>query len=141
FVQIFSIVAVFILVIACINFMNMATARAAIRAKEVGIRKVVGAQRRALVAQYLAESTMISLLAMLLALAMVFLLLPVINQIVSKEIEIQLTRPVFLAVVVGTVAITGFFAGSYPAFFLSGYQPVQVLKSSSTKMLSGTFLR
>lgn len=141
YVRIFSMVAVFILVIACINFMNMATARAAMRAKEVGIRKVIGAQRRLLIFQFIGESTLISLIAMMIALVGVYLLLPLFNAIVSKHVAIDLSDPFFLVVVAGIVVVTGVAAGSYPAFFLSSYQPAQVLKGSSHTLLSGTFLR
>jgi ABC-type antimicrobial peptide transport system permease subunit len=134
-------VAIFILVIACINFMNMATARAANRSKEVGVRKVVGAQRKSLVMQFIGESTLISFLSMTLALAIVFLLLPLFNAVVNKQIILDLTDGGFLLTVIFIVVITGILAGSYPAFFLSAYQPSQVLKGSAAQNLSGTALR
>ena len=140
YVQIFSIVAVFILVIACINFMNMATAKAAARSKEVGVRKVVGAQRKALIFQFIAESTLLALLAMIIAVAVVYLMLPLFNSLVSKEISLHLFEPKFLLIVVLIVVITGLLAGSYPAFYLSSYQPAQVLKGGSTQA-TGTALR
>jgi putative ABC transport system permease protein len=133
YVQIFSIVAVFIVVIACINFMNMATAKAAARSKEVGVRKVVGAQRKSLIFQFIAESTFLSFLAMLIAVATVYVLLPLFNAIVSKEITLQLFAPKFLLVVIFIVLLTGLLAGSYPAFHLSSYQPAQVLKGGSAQ--------
>lgn len=140
YVKIFSIVAIFILVIACTNFMNMATAKAASRAKEVGIRKVVGAQRKALIFQFIAETTLISLLSMIIALFIVYLLLPVFNLIVSKQIVMDFSNPQFVAAVFLIIVITGLLAGSYPAFFLSSYQPAQVLKSSSSQNLSRSSL-
>jgi putative ABC transport system permease protein len=140
YVQIFSIVAVFILAIACINFMNMATAKAATRSKEVGVRKVVGAQRKSLVLQFIAESTFISFLAMVIAVAVVYLMLPLFNSIVSKEISLQLFEPKFLVTVILIVLVTGLLAGSYPAFYLSSYQPAQVLKGGSAQA-TGTSLR
>ncbi|HEY0656158.1 MAG TPA: ABC transporter permease [Chryseosolibacter sp.] len=140
YVQIFSIVAVFIVIIACINFMNMATAKAAARAKEVGVRKVIGAQKKSLIFQFIAESTLLSFLAMLIAIAVVYLLLPVFNSIVSKEISLQLFEPQFLLIVVSIVVVTGLLAGSYPAFYLSSYQPAQVLKGGSSQA-RGTSLR
>lgn len=140
FVQIFSIVAVFILTIACINFMNMATAKAAARAKEVGVRKVVGAQRKSLVFQFIAESTFLSFLAMIIAVAVVYLMLPLFNSLVSKEISLHLFEPQFLLIVILIVLVTGLLAGSYPAFYLSSYQPAQVLKGGSAQA-SGTSLR
>ncbi len=141
YVQIFSVVAVFILVIACINFMNMATAKAANRAKEVGVRKVVGAQRKSLVMQFIAESTLISLIAMLIAIAIVYLTLPLFNLLVSKEIVLALFELRFFTTVILIVLVTGLLAGSYPAFFLSSYQPVQVLKGGSGSAVSGSSLR
>lgn len=140
YVQIFSIVAVFILVIACINFMNMATAKAATRSKEVGVRKVVGAQKKSLVLQFIAESTFLSFLAMLGAVAIVYLMLPLFNSLVSKEIALNLVDPKFLLIVLFIILITGLLAGSYPAFYLSSYQPAQVLKGGSAQA-TGTSLR
>jgi putative ABC transport system permease protein len=140
-VRIFSIVAVFILVIACINFMNMATARAANRAKEVGVRKVVGAQRKSLIAQFIAESTLISFMAMLLAIALVYLALPMFNLLVTKQIIMDFGSLKFISILIAIVIITGLLAGSYPAFFLSSYQPASVLKSSSSQNFSGSALR
>ncbi|HYC86052.1 MAG TPA: ABC transporter permease [Chryseosolibacter sp.] len=130
YVKIFSIVAVFILLIACINFMNMATARAANRSKEVGIRKVVGAQRKSLIIQFIGESMLVSTIAMLIGIAVVYTLLPVFNALVGKQIVLDFSDPVFLLSIVGIIALTSVMAGSYPAFFLSAFQPVRVLKSS-----------
>lgn len=141
YVRIFSIVAVFILVIACINFMNMATAKAANRAKEVGVRKVVGAQRKSLIFQFIAESTLISLLSMVLALAVVYLLLPMFNTLVSKQITVSIVDAAFLSIVLLIIVVTGFLAGSYPAFYLSSYQPVQVLKGGASQNVGGASLR
>ncbi|HEY8936961.1 MAG TPA: ABC transporter permease [Cyclobacteriaceae bacterium] len=141
YVQIFSIVAIFILIIACINFMNMATAKAATRSKEVGIRKVVGAQRLSLIFQFIAESTVISLISALLALIFVTLLLPYFNLLVNKQIEVNFIDLNFLVSLLIIVVVTGVLAGSYPAFFLSSYQPVTVLKNSSSQRMSGSTLR
>ncbi len=141
YVRIITVVAIFILVIACINFMNMATAKAAMRAREVGVRKVMGAQRKSLILQFVGESTLITFAAMLIALGAAYLLLPLFNVIVGKEIAIDLADPMFLSVLVGIVITTGLFAGSYPAFFLSSYQPAHVLKGSSSQMSGGTLLR
>lgn len=140
YVQIFSIVAVFIVVIACINFMNMATAKAAARSKEVGVRKVVGAQRKSLIFQFIAESTLLSFIAMIIAIAIVYLMLPLFNAIVSKQIVLQLFDAKFLMIAVTIVLTTGLLAGSYPAFYLSSYQPAQVLKGGSAQV-RGTMLR
>ncbi len=140
YVQIFSVVAVFILVIACINFMNMATARAATRAKEVGVRKVVGAQKKSLILQFISESTLLCLLAMILALAVVALTLPLFNALVSKQIVLNVIEPKFFIVAIAIVLVTGALAGSYPAFYLSSYQPATVLKGGLAQA-AGTSLR
>ncbi len=141
YVQIFSVVAVFILIIACINFMNMATAKAAARAKEVGVRKVVGAQRTSLIFQFVSEATLISLIATLIALAVVTMALPLFNMIVGKEITMHFSDPVFLGALLTIVVVTGLLAGSYPAFFLSSYQPVAVLKSGTSGNTRNSLLR
>lgn len=141
YVQIFSVVAIFILVIACINFMNMATAKAVNRAKEVGVRKVIGAQRKSLVLQFMGESLVISFVSMLLAVSVVYLMLPLFNLVVAKQIVLNITDPEFIGVLALIVMVTGVLAGSYPALFLSGYQPSQVLKGNTNKNLSGSALR
>jgi putative ABC transport system permease protein len=141
YVKIFTLVAVFILVIACINFMNMATAKAAARAKEVGVRKVVGAQRRSLIFQFISEATLISFIAALIALTIVTLALPLFNLLVGKEIVLHFADPVFLAVLLMIVLVTGLLAGSYPAFFLSSYQPAAVLKGGASGDTGNSMLR
>jgi putative ABC transport system permease protein len=141
YVRMFAIVAVFILVIACINFMNMATARAMNRSKEVGIRKVVGAQRKSLIVQFIAESMLVSAVAMAVALAAVYMLLPVFNALVSKEIELVFSDVRFLSAVTAIIVITAVLAGSYPAFFLSAFQPVHVLKSAVSGRSGNATLR
>jgi len=141
YVKLFSVVGIFILVVACINFMNMATARATIRAKEVGVRKVIGAQRPSLIRQFLLESISLSSVSMVLALLMVFLFLPLFNVLVSKSLTLNLLDPSLLLPVLLIVLVSGILAGSYPAFFLSAYNPVSVLKGSSASMLTGSSLR
>jgi ABC-type antimicrobial peptide transport system permease subunit len=139
YVRIFAVVAIFILVIACINFMNMATARAVNRAKEVGVRKVVGAQRKSLILQFIGEAILISLFSMTLALLITYVLLPFFNILVAKQIVISLSDTMFWASAVVIVLITGILAGTYPAFFLSSYQPAQALKrAASSKGGSGS---
>ncbi|ADB38184.1 protein of unknown function DUF214 [Spirosoma linguale DSM 74] len=128
YVRIFSLVALFILLIACINFINLATARSALRAKEVGVRKVVGASRSSLIRQFLVESVLTSLLAIGLALLLVTLVLPAFNTTFGKRLSLDLTNPALWLGLVGLVLITGFLSGSYPALFLSGLQPVRILK-------------
>jgi putative ABC transport system permease protein len=141
YVRAFSFVAIFILVIACINFMNLATARAANRSREVGIRKVVGAQRRSLILQFIGESILMTALSLALALAIVHLLLPAFNGITGKHISIDYTTPVFPLSLVAILLITGMFAGSYPAFFLSSFQPAAVLKGNLSGAFTGAALR
>lgn len=128
YVRLFSIIALFILIIACINFMNLSTARASRRAKEVGIRKSVGAQRQSLIMQYLSESVATSLLSFGLACLIVWLFLPQFNLITSKQIVIQFDDLNLLLWSTGIVLATGLLAGSYPALFLSGFKPAAVLK-------------
>ena len=127
YVHIFSLIGIFILVIACINFMNLSTAKAARRIREVGVRKVVGARRVQLVMQYLGESIWMVLLSLLFALLWVELLLPSFNLLTDKELSLHL-RPGFLAAMASLVGLTGLLAGSYPALYLSGFRPVAVLK-------------
>ncbi|MEL6721112.1 MAG: ABC transporter permease, partial [Bacteroidota bacterium] len=128
YVRLFSVIAIFIMLIACINFMNLSTARASKRAQEVGIRKAIGAGRASLIRQYIGESVLISLIAMLLSLVLVFLLLTPFNAITGKNIVLALS-PEMIAVSIATVLVTGMLAGSYPAFYLSHFRPIQVIKS------------
>jgi putative ABC transport system permease protein len=139
YVNIFFVVAIFILVIACINFMNLATARSARRAKEVGLRKVIGAGRKQLIGQFLGESLMISFLALLIAVGLVWLLLPVFNELAGKELAIHLLDGKMILTLAAIAFVTGLISGSYPALFLSGFRPVQVLKGN-TKNNGGNLL-
>jgi putative ABC transport system permease protein len=129
YVYIFSAVALFILLIACINFMNLATARSANRAKEVGVRKVMGSERQQLVGQFMTESILTTTLAMVLALIIVAAALPGFNTIAAKELAIgQLVSPYYLPLLIALPIVVGLLAGSYPALFLSSFQPITVLK-------------
>jgi predicted permease len=128
YVRLFSVIAVFILVIACINFMNLSTARASRKAKEVGIKKSIGAQRHSLIAQYLSESMLTALVSLVLALAAVWLFLPKFNLITEKNIVLSLADPEIALWLLAITLITGMVAGSYPAIFLSGFKPAAVLK-------------
>ena len=128
YVRVFAIVALFILLIACINFMNLATARSATRAKEVGVRKVVGALRSSLVGQFLSESILTSLLAAVVALGLVWSILPTFNTVFEKQLTLNLGEPALWLIVLGLVVITGVLSGSYPALFLSSLQPIKILK-------------
>lgn len=134
YVNIFFVVALFILAVACINFMNLATARSSRRAKEVGLRKVVGAGRKQLIGQFLGESLLISFLALLIAVGLVWLFLPVFNDLAGKQLAIQLLNGKLLATLLGIAVLTGLISGSYPALFLSGFRPVQVLKGNMKNM-------
>ncbi len=128
YVRLFSIVAVFILLIACINFMNLTTARSVKRAKEIGIRKVVGAIRPMLMRQFIGEAILLSFLAVLLSILLVVLVLPSFNTLTSKEIQFPFSKFSFWTSLVTLTIITGFLAGSYPALFLSSFNPIKVLK-------------
>ena len=128
YVQLFTIIAIFIIIIACINFMNLATARSERRAREVGIRKSIGSKRRELVLQFLGESTLITAVAFAIALLLTQLILPYYNQMVEKELFIDFASIRFWLLVVGTVVFIGFLSGSYPALYLSSFEPVRVLK-------------
>ncbi|WP_026261817.1 ABC transporter permease [Spirosoma panaciterrae] len=139
YVYIFSAVALFILLIACINFMNLATARSAMRAREVGVRKVMGSERQQLVSQFMTESVLTSVLAMVLAIGIVALALPGFNTIAAKELTIhQLTSSYLLPILILLPFAVGLFAGSYPAFFLSSFQPIRVLKGGLSALKTGT---
>ena len=129
YVYIFAAIAFFIILLACINFMNLATARSANRAKEVGIRKTLGSLRTSLIRQFLTESVLLSLMATVLALVAAWLLLSPFNNVAGKEISSELfTKPWFLLSLLGLMLMVGVLAGSYPAFYLSSFRPVEVLK-------------
>ncbi len=129
YIYIFGAVAVFMLLIACINYMNLATARSANRAKEVGVRKVMGSQRGQLISQFLTESVVIALIALVASLILIYALLPGFNYMANKELPFSyiLQTPVLLSLI-GIVLFVGIVGGSYPAFYLSGFNPVNVLK-------------
>lgn len=141
YVRTFGVVALLILLIACVNFMNLATARASLRAKEVGIRKVIGAMRSSLVGQFLGESILLSLLAAVLAVVLVTSLLPLVNQFVHKQLTIQFTEPTFWLSILTLIAFTSLVAGSYPALFLSAMQPIRILKGKLTTAPSNALFR
>lgn len=131
YVYIFSAIAIFILLIACVNFMNLSTARSSNRAKEVGIRKVMGSQRGQLMMQFITESILVSFMAMVLALGIAQLLLPFFNELAGKEMSLGLfSKPWLVPVLLALVVVVGLLAGSYPAFFLSAFRPVLVLKGT-----------
>ena len=129
YVYIFSIIALFVLLIACINFMNLATARSSGRAKEVGLRKVVGAQRSQLIRQFLGESILTAVLSLLIAITLVILVLPEFNKFVGRSLSFNLMSNLFLVFLLFLFAISvGILSGIYPALFLSAFKPVRVLK-------------
>ncbi len=131
YIYIFGAVAVFILLIAAINYMNMATARSARRAREVGIRKVAGAYRKQLIGQFLSESLVLALIALVIALFLVYLLLPDFNNLAGKSMSFDLfAKPGLILSILGVTVLIGLLSGSYPAFFLSSFAPVKVLKGS-----------
>ena len=142
YVYIFTAVALFVLLIACINFMNLATARAVKRAKEVGMRKVVGARKNQLIFQFLGESLLLSFVSALAAVLVVIIALPQFNNLTGKGITITaLSNPSFISGLSIIALMVGLLAGVYPAFFLSAYKPVNTLRSRSSRSVSGTVLR
>lgn len=142
FVLIFAMIAALILAIACVNFMNITTARSGIRALEVGMRKVVGAKRADIIKQFLGESVFLSLISFFLAITLVDLFLPMFNRLQGKEMSLLGSGNMFIYLSLGIVAIvTGLFAGSYPAFFLSAFQPAKVLKKDIDRGRKGSLFR
>ncbi len=141
YVKLFSLVAIFILVIACINFMNLTTARSARRSKEIGVRKVVGAIRSKLMRQFLGEAIFTTAIAVVLSLVLLLFLLPAFNQLTSKTIVLPLTNISFWISLVGLTLVTGLIAGSYPSLFLSSFKPITVLKGTSKFSNSAAMFR
>ncbi len=140
YVQLFSIIAIFVLLIACINFMNLSTARATRRLKEVGIKKALGAHRKSLIGQYLGESMVMTVLSLLLALFLVVLLLPHFNQITGKQLSLNFDVRLILSILAIT-CITGLVAGSYPALYLSGFNPITALKGKLSSSVGEIWAR
>ncbi|HEY1018303.1 MAG TPA: ABC transporter permease [Sediminibacterium sp.] len=130
YVSLFIWIALIILAIACVNFMNLSTARSEKRAKEVGIRKTLGSGRAQLLIQFITESLLLSITAAILAMGLVYVLLPLFSQLLNQPIRIPYQEPALWLILTGITVITGLLAGSYPAFYLSGFQPVKVLKGS-----------
>jgi putative ABC transport system permease protein len=142
YVYMFSAIAIFILLIACVNFMNLSTARSSNRAREVGVRKVLGSPRKYLIAQFLAESLIVTFIATVIAVIGARLLLPLFNQMADKQLTLNAATFIWLApVLLVTVVVIGFLAGSYPAFFLSAFNPVDVLKGKLASGFKGGYLR
>jgi putative ABC transport system permease protein len=142
FLAILALIAALIQIIACINFMNLSTARASKRAKEVGVRKVIGAGRKDLVRQFLGESFLLSLISVMIALPLLVLVLPYLNQITQSDIQLSFLKDFRVWIMlVSLVFITGLVAGSYPAFYLSAFRVVKVIKGNFTNEISATGIR
>ncbi len=142
YVIIFAIVALFLVLIAAMNYMNLATARSAKRAREVGLRKVVGSHRGSLIFQFLTESTVLTFISLILSIGLLIVLLPHFNQLAGKSFEINVIyTPEIIMSVIGIIIAVGVFGGSYPAFYLSKFSPVTVLKGEITKGSSGSVFR
>lgn len=141
YVAVLSIIAVIIVLIGCINFMNLSTARSARRAKEVGLRKVAGAVRAQLIRQFLGESILVTVLSLMIALILVVLALPYINEIVGKKLTLDLIDPKLVLGLVGVTIVTGLVAGVYPALILSGFAPIKVLKKDVKSGAGGSVFR
>lgn len=138
YVRLFAIISVFVLLLACINFMNLSTARSEKRAKEVGIRKAVGSERRQLVNQFFSESFLVVAFAFVGAMLLVLLLLPWFNTVADKQMTFPWTSTPFWLACLGFITITGLLAGSYPAFYLSSFQPIKVLKGTGSALRCGS---
>jgi ABC-type lipoprotein release transport system permease subunit len=132
YVRLFSIIAIIILLIACVNFMNLSTARSEKRAREVGVRKTLGSGKRQLIFQFFSESIILASIAFVLSVLAVYLLLPFFNELVDKHLSLDISQPLFWGAAIALILFTGIVAGSYPALYLSSFSPVKVLK--------GTFL-
>lgn len=138
--RVFVLLAFCILVIACVNFMNLSTARSEKRAKEVGVRKSIGSSRKDLIGQFMMESVLISMLSMLVAFMLIELALPYFNSLLGIELDIDYTYWVFWTTLVGLTLLTGVIAGSYPAFYLSSFDPIKVLKGFTSIGAGGSSL-
>jgi len=132
FVWLFGIVGIFVLLLACINFMNLSTARAEKRAREVGIRKVLGSLKTQLIQQFLSESFLVVILAFILSLLLVILSLPWFNNLADKRMSLPFLNPFFWLINLAFIVITALLAGAYPSFYLSAFQPIKVLKGTLT---------
>ncbi|MCB0609851.1 MAG: ABC transporter permease [Lewinellaceae bacterium] len=141
YVWIFTAAAIFVLLIACVNFMNLSTARSAQRAKEIGLRKVLGSMKWDLIRQFLSESLFMAAVSFLLALGLAFLAMPYYNDLAGKTLRIPLGNPFFWTASLAGIFIVGLLAGSYPAFYLSGFQPIKVLAGRLMSRTKGISIR
>ncbi len=133
YVNLFNVIAWIILIIACINFMNLSTARSEQRAKEVGVRKVMGAGKRKLIGQFIGESIFTSMISLLLAVGIIYISLPAFNILVEKQLSVNIFNPVHIGSLLSIALICGLIAGSYPAFYLSSFNPIYVFKGIKIK--------
>ena len=141
YVRLFTLIAIIILLIACINFMNLSTASSEKRAKEVGVRKVLGSGKKRLISQFIAEALITASLAAIVSVLLLMVLLPQFNILIEKQLELRLFDPVHLLSLIGITLICGLFAGWYPAFYLSSFKPIEVIKGVKAKEGSATFIR
>ena len=140
YVRLFSVIALFILIIACVNFMNMTTAKAAVRIKEVGVKKVMGANRKNLFAQYLTESTLFAFLSLAMSFALVGFILPLFSEMTGKRIILDFSPSIIFGVL-GLTLLTGLVSGSYPALYLSGFSPASILKGKGSQRMGKQLVR
>jgi ABC-type antimicrobial peptide transport system permease subunit len=140
-VRLFGVIGAFVLLLACINFMNLSTARSGKRAKEVGIRKTIGSLRSQLISQFLSESVLLAVIALIFSLFLVQASLPFFNSLSAKQMSVPWTNPLFLAAMLGFTVFTGLLAGSYPAFYLSAFKPAKVLKAGKASGKSASLSR
>jgi putative ABC transport system permease protein len=141
YVIIFSITGLFVLIMACVNYMNISTARATKRMREIGVRKMTGATQRMLIRQFMLESLLITSVAAFLSILGAYLLLPLFNQLVGVQLEISFTDPLLISGLLTIVLITSLLAGSYPAWILSSFKPAIVLKGGLQSGMSGAGVR
>lgn len=141
YVYLLGIVALFILVIACINFMNLSTARSGNRAKEVGVRKVMGSLRSHLIRQFLTESILVTLFAFVIAIGLAYFLLPLFNNLALKQLHLPFASPIFYLILIIVALLVGLLAGVYPSFFLSAFKPANALKGRGVSGTKSGFIR
>ena len=141
YVRLFTIIALIILLIACVNFMNLSTARSEKRANEVGVRKAMGSGRSRLIIQFISEALILAFIATLVSVILLFILLPQFNLLIGKDLVLGLTKPLHTLILLGITLVCGVFAGLYPAFYLSSFKPVEVLKGLKVTQGSAKFIR
>mgnify|MGYP001002072937 FL=1 len=140
-IRLFTFIAWVVLLIACINFMNLATARSEKRAKEVGMRKVVGANRKSLIMQFLGESLVLAIISSLVAILLIYIFIGPFNTMIGQELQVNLLVPSHILFLLAVTLVCGLFAGSYPAFFLSAFKPLSTIKGTKQKAGNGSLIR